>query len=155
MIYLGADHGGYALKETIKEWLQEWNLEYTDMGPMSLDPNDDYPVYAFAVAEQVGGADDAALPWGQRPKGILLCRSAIGVVMAANKVKHVRAAAATDVKAAEHARTNDDVNVLGLSGDWMTPELAKQILQTWLTTEFSGEARHLRRIELINAFEQR
>ena len=155
MIYLGADHGGFQIKEALKGWLDEWKLSYTDLGPKTLDPEDDYPVYGLAVAGQVGGTDDTKLPWGQRPKGILICRSAAGMVIAANKVNNVKAVAAMDVKSAQHAREHNDANVLGLSGEWVTSDQANDIIHTWLTTEFSGEARHARRLDQIRAYEQR
>lgn len=153
MIYLGSDHGGFQLKEKIKAWLKSQKLEFEDIGPQKLDPNDDYPQYAFAVAEKVGLTDDPASSWKKRDKGILICRSAVGVTVAANKVKDVRAVAAYDTKIAEHARTNDDTNVLCLSGDWMNETQAKEILLTWLNTEFSGETRHKRRLDQIHGKE--
>lgn len=149
MIYLGADHGGYQLKEKIKQWLAEWKLPFTDLGTHTLDPEDDYPEFAFAVAEKVGAEDDPRLSWKKRNKGILACRSAGGVVIAANKVKGVRAVAAVDEKSARHSREHNDANILALSGDWMSEEVAKKAIKTWLDTEFSKEERHARRIKQI------
>lgn len=147
MIYLGADHGGFALKEQLKTWLTEWQLPFTDLGATALDPADDYPDYAFAVAKEV-----AVAPAEHR--GILACRSAAGVVIAANKVKQIRAVAPLTVEAALHAREHNDANVLGLSGDWLDETTTKAIVQTWLQTPFSGEARHQRRLDKITRFEQ-
>jgi len=147
MIYLGADHGGFALKDELKIWLAEWGMAFTDLGAATLDPEDDYPDFAFAVAQAVN----------QQPaehKGILACRSAAGVIIAANKVKGVRAVAPTTELAAQHSREHNDTNVLGLSGDWLTPEAAKAVVHTWLQTPFSGEARHQRRLDKISQFEQ-
>lgn len=149
MIYLGADHGGYKLKEKVKEWLADWKLKYEDLGPHKLDPDDDYPEYAFAVAERVSREDAMTDNWKDRAKGILICRSAGGVVIAANKVKDVRAVAVVDLKSAQHSRAHNDANVLGLSGDWMSETEAKSIIKIWLSTEFSGEEKHLRRINQI------
>lgn len=149
MIYLGADHGGYELKEKIKSWLTEWKLKFEDLGAHKMDPEDDYPQFAFAVGEHVGMEDDALSPWPKRAKGILACRSAGGVVIAANKMRDVRAVAVTDVKSAKHSREHNDANVLALSGDWMTDTQAKEIVKTWLDTEFSKEERHTRRINQI------
>jgi ribose 5-phosphate isomerase B len=153
MIYLGADHGGFALKEKIKIFLEKEGYRFTDMGNKVLDNEDDYPVYAFAVAEKVGKEDDSKLPWEKRAKGILFCRSAGGVIVAANKVKGVYAIAVTDVKSARHSRLHNNANVIGLSGDWMTEDQAKEIVKVWLTTEFSGEERHRKRIDLILDYE--
>lgn len=149
MIYLGADHGGFKLKEKIKEWLAEWKLSFKDLGPAKFDPDDDYPQYAFAVADAVSQEDDLSTNWSKRPKGILVCRSAGGVVIAANKVKDVRAVAIYDVKSARHAREHNDANVIGLSADWIDEKATKEILQIFLKTEFSGEERHRRRINQI------
>ncbi|MBI4407611.1 MAG: RpiB/LacA/LacB family sugar-phosphate isomerase [Candidatus Kerfeldbacteria bacterium] len=145
MIYLGADHGGFALKEQLKTWLHDWQMTYTDLGAKMLDPEDDYPDYAFAVAQAVGSGQDV---------GILACRSAAGVVIAANKVRGVRAVAPLTEEAAQHSREHNDANVLGLSGDWLDDAAAKAIVQRWLTTPFSKAERHQRRLDKITAFEQ-
>lgn len=144
MIYVGADHGGFALKEQLKTWLQEWNLPMTDLGAQAYDVADDYPDFALAVAQAVQPAD----------LGIVACRSAAGVVIAANKVVGIRAVAPLTVEAAQHARAHNDANVLGLSGDWLDAATAKAIVQAWLQTPFSNEARHRRRLEKISQFEQ-
>jgi ribose 5-phosphate isomerase B len=153
MIYLGSDHGGYELKEKVKQWLHDSGYEYKDMGPDHLDPADDFPVYAFAVAEAVADQNDPEEPWDKQSKGILICRSSFGVVIAANKVIGIRAASIFDEKGAKQCRTNDDVNILGLSGDWMTDEQAHAILKTWLATEFTHAERHQRRLDQISAYE--
>jgi ribose 5-phosphate isomerase B len=145
MIYLGADHAGFALKEQIKIWLNEWGLEFTDCGNTIFDTNDDYPDFAFAVAKNIIADPES--------KGILACRSATGMVIAANKVKGVRAVAAFDERSARHSRTNTDANVLALPGDWFSEEKAKEILKTWLDTPFSKEERHIRRLTKIEQFE--
>ena len=147
MIYLGADHGGFALKEQLKTWLTDWQLEFTDLGATVLDPADDYPDFALAVAQAV-----AVAPAEHR--GILACRSAAGVVIAANKVKSIRAVAPLTAQAAQHSREHNDANVIGLSGDWLDETTTKTIVQTWLQTSFSGEARHQRRLDKITQFEQ-
>ena len=149
MIYLGADHGGFKLKEKIKQWLSEWKLPYEDLGAHKLDPEDDYPQFAFTVAEKVAQADDMTQAWKKRAKGVLVCRSAAGVVIAANKIKDIRAVAVTDLKSAKHSREHNDANVLGLSGDWMSEAQAKDIVKVWLDTEFSHEKRHERRVDQI------
>ncbi|MBI2415432.1 MAG: RpiB/LacA/LacB family sugar-phosphate isomerase [Candidatus Kerfeldbacteria bacterium] len=147
MVYLGADHGGFQLKEQIKQWLNQWNIPYQDIGAQQFDAQDDYPQFALAVAQAV-----ARHP--QEHRGILACRSAAGMVIAANKVKNVRAVAPHDVTAAQHAREHNDANVLGLSGDWLNEAMAKDIVHIWLNTAFSQADRHLRRLDTIKQFEQ-
>ena len=147
MIYLGADHGGFALKEQLKAWLTSWGIDYTDVGAFQLDPADDYPDFAIAVTQAVA-ADPV------HHKGILACRSAAGVVIVANKGKGVRSVAPLTVEAAQHSREHNDANVLGLSGDWLTNDQAQAITKTWLQTQFPNEERHRRRLEKISQFEQ-
>lgn len=147
MIYLGADHGGFVLKDHLKKWLTEWGIAYTDLGAQQLDPEDDYPDFAFAVAQAVAKSPSEY-------KGILACRSAAGVIIAANKVKGIRAVAPTTELAATHSREHNDANVLGLSGDWLTPDTAKAVLQVWLNTPFSQEPRHQHRLDIISQFEK-
>lgn len=146
-IYLGADHGGYKLKEKIKSWLSEWGYTFEDLGNTVFDPNDDYPDSAFKVAEAVSKNPDS--------RGVLACRSAAGMVIAANKVSGIRAAAAFDVKSAQHSREHNDANILALSGDWLSEGKAKEILKVWLETPFSREERHARRIEKIKDYKDR
>ncbi len=146
MIYIGADHGGYELKERVKLWLDEWGLKYEDLGAHTLVPEDDYPQYAFIVAEKVGKEDNMNDPWEARTKGILICRSAAGVAIAANKIKDIRAVAAYTPRIARHAREHDDANVLALGADFVSEETAREISKTFLETETSEEDRHQRRV---------
>ena len=136
MIYLGADHGGFELKEKIKEWLREWGENWEDCGNERLDPVDDYPEFAFKVAESVAGktiknnnqytnSNSTNIQKSitkLRTMGILACRSAAGMVIAANKVAGVRAVAVFDEESAKHSRTHNDANVVALSGDWLDEE---------------------------------
>lgn len=150
MIYLGADHGGFELREKIKKWLPEWNYKYQDMGNEKLEEGDDYPAFAFRVAEQV--ADDERD--GKEAFGILICRSAVGMVIAANKIHGARAAAVYNKKMAVKSREHNNSNIIALSGDNLTEDEAKKILKIWLTTPFSAEDRHRRRVEQIKEFER-
>jgi len=158
MIYLGADHGGFDLKEKIKKWLTRWGYPWEDLGNTFYEKEDDYPKFAFAVAQKVVEEEKKGnqypKPWADRPKGIITCRSAAGMVIAANKVKGARAATAFDVRSAKHCRLHNDVNILALSGDWLDEYHTKKILKVWLTTEFSGEERHIRRLEQIAEYEK-
>jgi ribose 5-phosphate isomerase B len=147
-VYLGADHGGYELKEKIKKFLQDKNYEVEDCGAFSYDAEDDYPDFTFPVAEKV------SMDPRREDKGILLCRSSGGVIIAANKVKGIRAVSVVDVKSAKHAREHNNANVIGLSGDWMTEDQAKEAVSAFLTTPFSTEPRHARRLEKIAAHDK-
>jgi len=145
MIFLGSDHGGFELRNKIIEYLSQQGYDYQDLGNTEYNKDDDYPDYAFKVAEAVAKNKDS--------KGILLCRSAGGVIIAANKVKGVYAIAVTDVKSAKHAREHNNANVIGLSGDWMTEQQAKEIVKVFLETEFTKQDRHVRRINKIKKYE--
>ena len=144
MIYLGADHGGFNLKKNIKSFLKESGYEYEDMGNLEYDKDDDYPDYAFKVAEKVAQGNN---------KGVLLCRSSGGMIMAANKVKGVRAVSVTDEKSAKHAVQHNNANIIALSGDWISENQAKKIVKLFLTTTFGKEKRHRRRIKKIEKYE--
>lgn len=145
MIYLGSDHAGHELKLEIATHLEERGEEYRDLGNTFNDPEDDYPDFAFAVAEAVAADADSF--------GILVCGSAQGVCMAANKVKGVRAAAVTTPEDARLTREHNAANVLCLSGWKRTIEEAGPIVDTFITTEFSGEERHVRRLTKISEYE--
>ena len=145
MIYLGADHGGFELKNKIKIYLESINVEYSDLGNLEFDKEDDYPIYAFKVAEAAAKNNS---------KGVLLCRSAGGVIIAANKVKGIKAVAVTDVKSAEHAVLHNDANVIGVSGDWMDDDVVKDVVKVFIDTEFSNDDRHVRRLKMIEDYEK-
>lgn len=142
VIYLGADHGGFELKERLKTVLLGHGYEVVDAGALAPVPEDDYPDYGAAVAGQVGAAPD------QR-RGILICRSGVGMDIVANKFKNIRACLASSADHAYQARRDDDVNVLALAADFISGEEADKIVQTFLATPFSGEARHRRRLDKI------
>lgn len=143
-IILGADHGGYYLKEEIKKFLKKERYDFEDVGNTRYDVDDDYVDYAERVARKV--AKGNAL-------GVLLCRTAAGMVIAANKIKGARAVAAFGIKSAVHSREHNDANILALSGTWLTTKKAIEILSAWLSAEFSREERHIRRLEKIKRLE--
>ena len=145
MIAIGSDHGGYALKEEIKKHLTERGVEFQDYGTFSED-SCDYPIYAEKVCKAVVG--------GEAEKGILCCGTGIGMSMAANKIRGIRCACCGDCFSAEMTRRHNDANVLALGGRVVGTELAKRILDTFLSTSFEG-GRHQRRIDLITALEQK
>lgn len=147
MIYLGADHGGYKLKEQLKKFLTKKKLEFVDVGAKKLKAGDDYPDYAKIVGKKVS----------QNPmanSGLLICRSGQGVCIVANKFAHVRAALVWNEKEAKMSRTDDMTNVLCLPSDYISEKEAQGILNVWLNTPYSTEARHVRRVKKISALEK-
>jgi len=144
MIYIGADHRGYNLKEALKEYMDELGIEYLDLGAFELDPNDDYPQYAKLVAEHIHDLDD---------RGIVICGSGVGVDEVANKVPGIRSGLAMNKDQIKAARHDDDINVLALAADFTSEEDAKAILKTFLGTDFGSEEKYKRRIEQIEEIE--
>ena len=145
MIAIGADHGGYKLKEEIKRYLDEKEIKYIDFGTDS-EERTDYPIYASKVAE--------AIEKGQADKGILVCRSGYGMTVVANKYKGIRAASVSDEEAAKFAKADDDINVITLGGDYLTVNQAICIIRNWLGTEFKG-GRYQERLEMIEEIENK
>lgn len=143
-LYIASDHGGFAYKEVIKTFLQKLGHEIVDFGPDELDPEDDYPDYAFPLAQAVVS---------DHVPGILLCKNAVGVCIAANKVKGVRAGIGYSVYAAQSMKEDDHTNILCLPAKALDESEMLEILGTWLITEPSDEERHERRIEKIHSFE--
>lgn len=139
-IYLGADHGGFKLKEEIKGWLATGH-EVVDLGASKLDEDDDFIEPAVAVAE--------ALEFDREARGILLCRNGVGVAIVANRYGGVRCALGFDPEQTEKARSDDDVNCLSLPADYLNSEIARNIVQVFLKTKFSGEERYRRRLEKL------
>ena len=140
MIALGSDQAGYELKQEIKKHLEERGLSYKDYGSYDPEPVD-YPVYGKKVGR--AGAD------GECDRGILICGTGIGISIAANKVKGIRATLCTDCFCAEATRLHNDANILAMGGRVVGPGLALKIVDTFLDTPFSGDERHIRRIEMI------
>lgn len=139
-VAIGADHGGYTLKETLKPLITEAGYRVIDVGTNSPD-SVDYPDFAYAVARLV--ADDHA--W----RGIMIDGAGIGSCMAANKVPGIRAAMCYDQATAVNSREHNNANVLTLGAGLIGPALAGQIVKTWLATEFGG-GRHARRVNKID-----
>lgn len=140
MIAVGSDHGGFGLKQEILAYLDKKGLAYKDFGCFD-ETSCDYPEYAHAVAHAV--AD------GECQQGILICGTGIGMSMAANKVKGIRAALCGDCFSAQMTREHNDANILALGARVVGPGLALKIVETFLTTPFSGDERHARRIAKI------
>lgn len=147
MIYIGADHGGYKMKEQLKKFLTKKKLEFVDVGAKKLVKMDDYPDYAKLVGKRVSENPIQNL-------GILICRSGQGVCIVANKFKHVRASLVWNEKESKMSRIDDMANVLCLPSDYINQKQAEKIVTIWLTTPYSTEGRHLRRIKKISALEK-
>jgi ribose 5-phosphate isomerase B len=144
-VALGADHGGYAMKEDLKAYVTELGYDVVDCGTHSTE-SVDYPDFAYAVAKLVSE--------GQAWRGIIVDGAGIGSCMAANKVPGVRAAMCYDHATAVNSREHNDANVLSLGGVLLGRSLARQIVKTWLETGFGG-GRHARRVDKIMGIERR
>ena len=140
MIAIGCDHGGYALKQEVMKHLAERGLEYKDFGTYSED-SCDYPVYGKAVAHAVADGDC--------DRGILICGTGIGISITANKVPGISAALCGDCFSAEATRLHNDANILAMGARVVGAGLALKIVDTFLDTPFSGDERHVRRINMI------
>lgn len=144
MIALGCDHGGYEIKEAIKKYLEENNIEYKDFGTYSNE-SVDYPIYAKKVAEAVAG--------GKYEKGILCCGTGIGISIAANKVKGIRAAVVTNEFCAEMVRRHNNANIISMGGRVISEEQAVTFTKIFLETPFDG-GRHSKRVDMITEIEK-
>lgn len=143
-VYIASDHAGFELKEILKTFISE-NPEYylEDMGPHTLDPSDDYPDYILPLAEKVA-AEEGSM-------GIVIGGSGEGEAIAANKVQGIRAAEyyGGNLEIVRLSREHNNANILSLGARFVSSEDAKHAVTLWLTTPFSGEERHVRRIEKI------
>jgi ribose 5-phosphate isomerase B len=146
-IAFGCDHGGYPLRELIIERLKADGHTIVDCGAYSFDPNDDYPDYVFAAGEAVqrGAADRA----------IVVCGSAVGAAIAANKLHGIRASIAHDTYSAHQGVEHDNMNVLALGARVVGPEVALELVETFLRANFSGAERHVRRLAKIEEMENK
>jgi ribose 5-phosphate isomerase B len=143
MIGIASDHGGLKLKKELIEYLKELNYEIKDYGTMT-EESVDYPKYAFLVGEAVSNKEIE--------KGILICKTGIGMSIACNKVKGIRCAKVDNLKEAELTRLHNDSNVLALNSENI---LAKEITKIFLETPFSNEERHINRINMIKNYEDK
>ena len=146
MIALGCDHAGLELKTAVMAHLDACGIAYQDYGTYTTD-SADYAVYAEKAARAVASGECAL--------GLLFCGTGVGISMAANKVRGIRAACCSDAFSAEMTRRHNDANMLCLGGRVVTPEKAIELVDLFLDTPFSGEERHARRIAQITALEDR
>jgi len=148
VIYIGADHRGFNLKESLKQYLKDNGYTVSDLGNTSLVPDDDYPDFVAGVAEKVSLNPDGC-------KGIVICGSGVGADVVANKFPRIRASLVMSTDQAFVSRSDDNANILVLAADFVDDYTAKTILATWFQTPFSGEMRHTRRIAKIRDIEQK
>lgn len=180
MIYLGADHAGFELKEQVKKYLDDHKIEYQDLGAHSYDKADDYPDFGFPVAEAVARAEVGPPRQNEevsaktsldnlgddtknklievRPQlneGILACESAGGMTILANKVKRVRAVECASASEASHAREHNNANVLVLSSMAIpSQQQLHEVLDAWFANKWTNVDRHARRIDKISRYEE-
>jgi ribose 5-phosphate isomerase B len=144
-VYLGSDHAGFELKNHLVEWLTAGGHDPVDCGPHIYDAQDDYPAFCLRAAERTAADPDSL--------GIVIGGSGNGEAIAANKVKGVRAALAWSEETASLGRRHNNANVVSIGGRMHTVDEATKFVEVFLGTPYSGEERHTRRIEMLNAYE--
>jgi ribose 5-phosphate isomerase B len=144
-VYLGSDHAGFELKNHLVEWLTAGGHDPVDCGPHIYDAQDDYPAFCLRAAERTAADPDSL--------GIVIGGSGNGEAIAANKVKGVRAALAWSEETASLGRQHNNANVISIGGRMHTVDEATKFVEVFLGTPYSGEERHTRRIEMLNAYE--
>ena len=144
-VHLGSDHAGLELKEHLVGWLREQGHEPVDHGPFQYDAQDDYPVFCLRAAEAVV-ADDGSL-------GVVIGGSGNGEQIAANKVRGIRSALVWSERTASLAREHNDANVISIGGRMHSVDEMTRFIEIFLTTDFSDEERHARRIGMLAAYE--
>ena len=145
-IGIAADHGGFALKEEIKQWLTGMGHELKDFGAHNLNPTDDFPDFVVPLARAVASSEVH--------RGIAICGSGVGASIAANKVPGVRAALILDSFSAHQGVEDDDMNLICLGGRVVGNKMGEELIASFLNARFIGGERHLRRLEKIKALEK-
>ena len=140
MIYLGSDHRGYELKETMKKWLNDKGYEYLDLGNDKLDSEDDYPDFAMAVVKKIKKDGDF---------GILFCGSGVGMDILANRFPHVRCGLGFTPQQIRIAKRDDNLNCVSIPADFSTENEARSIIEMFLETTFAGGEKYQRRLKKI------
>lgn len=140
MLYIAADHRGFKTKEELKAYFLSHNIDFKDLGAFELNPSDDYSDFANIMAENIKDGD----------RGILLCGSGVGMGIAVNRFKHIRAGLALNTDQARAARHDDDINVLVIADDYKTTPEVIEIVEMFLSTEFGNEERYIRRLNKIS-----
>lgn len=144
-ILIASDHGGFALKESLKPYLKRKGFDVEDLGPFS-EERCDYPEFAYSLADKIGK--------GKFKRGILICKSGIGNSIVANRVPGVRAALCHNEKCAQLSREHNDSNILVLGSIFVRPRLARKIADAWLAAKFEG-GRHKRRLNQLKEIERK
>jgi len=145
-LYIASDHGGYHLKKRLVRYIEnELNLTIVDMGPHEYVKTDDYPDFAIPLARKVAK--------NKKSRGIVICSSGVGVCIAANKIPGIRAGQGFNIELAESMMEHDNTNILCLGQKTVSEEHAMAIVKKWLESEFSGAARHVRRLKKITDIE--
>lgn len=144
-IGIASDHGGYELKEYLKQELGNLGYDIIDFGNKSFEKDDDYPDYVIPLAEAIAGK--------QVQRGIAVCGSGVGACIVANKIKNVRACLICDTFSAHQGVEDDDMNLICLGGRITGSHLAAEIIKTFLNADFSGKERHRRRLDKISSLE--
>lgn len=146
MIYVASDHGGFDLKNKILELLKVSGFEAVDMGPGQFTLDDDYPDYIIPCIKKVTENEGNA--------GIVICKNGVGAAILSNKFPGIRAALSWNKSHAVSSRNDDNTNVLVLPANYLNEEEAQEIVKAWLTTPFSNEERHVRRLKKISHHEK-
>ena len=146
-IAIAADHAGFTLKTDVAAMLGAWGHDVLDLGAHEYDPDDDYPDFAALAARAVAG--------GAAERGVIVCGSGVGASVAANKITGVRAAMCHDTYSAHQGVEHDDMNVLCIGGRVIGPETAREVIAAFLGASFTGEERHVRRLEKVKALERK
>ncbi|MGH2613143.1 MAG: RpiB/LacA/LacB family sugar-phosphate isomerase [Rhabdochlamydiaceae bacterium] len=144
-IYIGADHGGFKLAEELLLWCKENKLPIENVGAFTFDKDDDYVDFSQAAAEKV----TAEIVAGRQARGIVICRSGVGVDLVANKKRYIRCCLGFNEQQIRKARIDDDVNMLALPSDYLDVITAKKFVEIFLNTEFSTEERYVRRVQKV------
>lgn len=149
-IFIGTDHRGYSLKEKIKSWLFQWGYICHDLGAFKLDPQDDYPDFISKVAKKVSENPESY-------RGIILGASGQGEAVTANKYKSIRAVVyyGGPEKIIKLSKEHTNANILSLGASFMGERTAKKMIKLWLETGFSGQTRHIRRLDKIKQIEEK
>ena len=142
MIYITSDHAGFELKTYIKNYFDKNNVMFSDLGPFKYDKNDDYTDFAHRLCKDFKD--------NNTDKGIIICNNGVGVSIVCNRYKNVRAALSFNIEHAKTSREDDNSNILALPAGFLTNKQAIDIVNTWLSTEFSNHQRHINRINKIN-----
>ena len=145
-IYVGADHNGFRLRNSLIDYLKRAGYDVVDEGDERLDPDDDFSLFAHKTVTDVLTSED------DEPRGILICGSGQGMCMAANRFKGIRAALIYDRESAKSSRNDDNSNIACLPANLLEKDQSNVLVETWLTTKFAGAPRFVRRLNEIDNF---